>query len=144
MLDLQEKMNRLFVESVEAPYSDSLNDEQNQMVSSFIEHCKQHLGLSDLPELNFSVDRNDAPMTTGVFIPQQNVIYVYIKDRAFCDWIRTLAHELTHYKQHVEGRIPSGLEGRNKELEAEANIASGDIVYEFAHKDDANQIIYEW
>ncbi len=133
----------MFSEDDKSSYPSELNDQQIQLLEKFIEHCKNHLKLSDLPTIVYSTDRNEAPMTTGVFIPDQNIIYVYIKGRAFCDWLRTLAHELTHYKQYVENRIPDNIEGRDLELEAEANVASGDIVYEFAHSDEDHQMIYD-
>lgn len=140
---VQLHLKEMFAANESPKMPSEISDEQTDILNKFIEFCKQHLKITDLPEIHYSVDRNDAPMTTGVFIPDQNVIFVYIKGRAFCDWIRTLAHELTHYKQHVEDRIPPNVEGRDLELEAEANIAAGDIVYNFAHSDPAHEAIYE-
>jgi hypothetical protein len=60
-----------------------------------------------------------------------------------CDYLRTLAHELSHFKQRLDGKIPKNMTGRNQSLENEANIDAGDIIYNFVHQSDDNKIIYE-
>ena len=119
-----------------------INDQHQKYINSLIDYAKSQLKLTELPEIILTDDRNDAPMTTGSYIPEENKLFIYVKNRALCDYLRTIAHELVHVKQHLEDRIPSDLQGRNKELEAEANIAAGDIIYDFAHKDE-NQSIYD-
>ena len=116
---------------------------ERDYLKKFIPFVMEKLEIDDLPDIEYTKDRLDKPMTTGVFIPQENKIMVYVRNRAFVDWLRTLAHELVHYKQHKEDRIPKKLVGRNKQLEDEANSVAADLIYEFVQLDEKHKEIYD-
>ena len=51
-------------------------------------------------------------ITTGFFDPDSNGIRIFVEGRHIKDWLRTLAHELIHWKQQVDGVIAkSGYSG---------------------------------
>lgn len=144
--EYSDKIKNIFSEeeTVDIDIPEFITDEKHDIIKEFIKYTKQHLQLEDLPEISFTEDRSVAPgMTTGAFLPETSQLYIYVNGRALCDYLRTLAHELVHYKQRENGEIPPDLQGRDTELEAEANTVAGDIVYEFAHMNEENQKIYE-
>jgi Zn-dependent peptidase ImmA (M78 family) len=143
---MNKKQKQMIIESLEQEQQHDINNIPNnhkEFVEPFIHFTQEYLQLPSLPKLVFTLDRSIAPMTTGAYLPEENILFIYIKNRALCDYLRTVAHELTHYKQNIEGRIPEDLKGRDEKLEAEANTQAGDIVYNFAQLDDKNLAIYD-
>jgi Zn-dependent peptidase ImmA (M78 family) len=116
---------------------------EKDYLKKFIPFAMEQLEIESLPDIEYTKDRLNKPMTTGVFIPSENKIMVYIRNRAFVDWLRTLAHELVHYKQHVEQRIPEKIVGRNKQLEDEANSTAADLIHGFVQLDEKHKEIYD-
>lgn len=101
---------------------------EETILKQFLKFTKEYLQLDDLPVIHI-LDTRTEGMTYGAFSPDNNELKVYGKNRGLADVMRTCAHELTHYKQKVENRIPKGLNHRDKTLESEANTIAGDIVY---------------
>ena len=68
-------------------------------------------------------------------------IWVYIQNRNLADLLRTLCHELVHYKQFKDGRIKGPEDGKTgSELENEANSQAGIIL---RHYGKMNPAIFE-
>lgn len=42
---------------------------------------------------------------TGYYDPENKVVTIFINNRHIKDWMRSLAHELLHHKQNIEGRL---------------------------------------
>lgn len=143
--EMSDKMKNAFAETpdVSVNIPSYIEEEKHRFIIDLIAHAMNHLKIEEIPEILFVQERGDIPMTTGSYIPEENKLYVLVGGRALADYLRTLAHELTHVKQHLEGRIPEDLKGRNQELEAEANTQAGNIIFEFAHANEENQQIYE-
>ena len=112
---------------------------EHDVLEKFIIFIKLSLELQEIPKIHLLSKRKEG-MTYGAFDPSTNEIYVYAKNRGLADVIRTTAHELTHYKQKIENRIPKNLQLRDHTLESEANTKAGDIVYMFGLE---NPQIYE-
>jgi len=110
-------------------------------LENFSEFCQEQLGLPQLPKIRICGTR-EGGMTTGAFIPSKDEILVYGKDRALVDILRTLGHELTHYRQRLNGQIKST--ERDWDLESEADTEAGKLVYNFAHSSDENMKIYDF
>ena len=77
---------------------------------------------------------------TGYFSPETKEVVVYVSGRAFCDICKSVAHEMTHFKQDLDGRFPENMElGENyaqtnqelRELEKEAYLESNLIYRDF-------------
>lgn len=108
----------------------------------FLNYCLYNLGIDECPKIQIVNDRKNG-MTTGAFDPVTNVLYVLGRNRSLIDILRTIAHELVHYKQQLENQIPDNLDGRDKKLEDEANIFSGDIIYNYVNENKENDMIYD-
>jgi hypothetical protein len=111
---LQEEMNKKQFEDV---------------VKKFLPFAKEFLKLKNLPEIEFiekpSFSKNIAAFGEIV----DNRIIINIRNRHPMDIVRTIAHELVHYKQHNMGRHGSGSAG--SPTENEANKLSGTLVRKF-------------
>lgn len=104
------------------------------MVTHLIELCQEMLELEDLPEINIIEDQpyiqGGNKKSFGVF--DGNTIHVVAKGRHPMDVMRTLAHEITHWKQKQLGMDMDGNDG--SETENEANAFAGVILRKFGER----------
>jgi len=98
------------------------------MVTHLLDLCKTELELDNLPEIHIL----NEPLDSTSFGEFDGRIRVVAKDRHPIDVMRTLAHELTHYKQMSSGMELDGNDG--SETENGANAIAGIIMRKFAHK----------
>jgi hypothetical protein len=116
------------------------SDDARMHSNNFADYCKQNLGLPNLPDIQFVAERV-GQMTTGAFDPSNNKIMVLAGGRALSDVLRTLAHELTHYRQMLQKKIKTTQ--RDWNLEGEADAEAGKMVFTYAHATPDNMAIYE-
>lgn len=90
----------------------------------FLLFCKQELELEKMPEIIWSTDDNvgSNQPSFGAFHNNDQSIRLSIINRHPLDIMRTLAHELCHYKQYTQGKLNqhSGTTGSSEENEANA------------------------
>lgn len=93
-------------------------------IKNFLPIAMNILGIKKLPRISFKLKINpDGQQTSfGQYIPEKNTILVGIDGRHPVDVLRTLAHELVHYKQHRQGKLDkhSGKTGSDEENGANA------------------------
>lgn len=100
------------------------------ILNLFLIFCKKELNIKSLPiiylikDVRFSVKLGAFGETN-----RSNRILIYIKNRQPMDILRTVAHELVHYKQHELGRYGSGMAGSY--TENQANAKAGVIIRNF-------------
>jgi len=131
---LQEKYNQFLAEQKLE------HDKRNHVVGVFITYTCNTLGIENPPKvyLNNSVDFGPKNKTFGHFNVQDDKIVVAASNRNLADILRTVAHELAHFKQKQDGRLnlnnsaQSGATG--SEIENEANAQAGIIMREFGKK----------
>lgn len=100
---------------------------------TFLRLCKDEIGLDVLPKIIWVTDdrlRGSTP-TFGRFMNHDQVIYVDIMNRHPLDVMRTLAHELTHYKQWLDGRLHPGSGETGSEQENQAHAVAGIVMRHF-------------
>ena len=104
----------------------------NGFVKRFAPWVAEQLGI-ELPKIILL----DKPQQTtfGQYVPDEKIIYLVTGGRHPVDVLRTLAHELTHYKQDSEDNLPPGAGNTGTEQENEANANAGIMMRDFA---DAN------
>lgn len=103
------------------------------MVTEFAVWVAKRIGLSKLPEFEFSSTKpTDDFHNTGMYDPATNTLWVYTHKRNTIDIMRTVAHELVHRKQDEEGRIESTYPGHP--LEQESDAAAGYLVKIYGKK----------
>lgn len=113
-------------------------------VDDFLGHAKEHLGLNQLPKVelvnNKMVAQENASF--GGYYPGEKTIRVNIAGRHPVDVLRTLAHELVHYRQDLNGQLDdvemAGETGST--YENEANSEAGIMMRNYGR---AKPSIYE-
>lgn len=130
--------NRLFemmdkVSGMDASMSNEMS-KRDSIVQNFIKFSEQHIGLTDKkPEITLSEEEGVATemRSFGKFTPYDGKILVVAKFRNLADVLRTLAHEMVHFKQLLDGKLDadSGDDGSN--IENEANSVAAVIMRKF-------------
>lgn len=98
-------------------------------VSAFINFAKKELGIDDDIKVALAYERSK-DLTTTAYYSLTGFIKIYVKDRAIMDVCRSIAHELVHHKQNLEGRLndaeKDGQDGTD--IENEANAVAGVLI----------------
>lgn len=102
------------------------------VIKDFLPFAKKELGISKLPAIQVVDQVPGADGTTfGRYDPDSNTVYVVTKGRHPKDALRTLAHELVHYKQDCEDRLHNEAGATGSPEENEANAKAGVIMRNF-------------
>jgi len=116
------------------------NQESLEVIKNFLRFCHKKLNIQDFPHMRLHAVKQPN-MTTGAYHMEDNAIDVLVGDRLLADVLRTIAHELTHRKQHETGVLDTELAKQdpmdemgdlNTVYENEAYEKSGNFVKEFA------------
>jgi hypothetical protein len=105
---------------------DSEDQSSVELVKKFIPWVAKELGLQDLPKIVFLDQPEDT--TFGTYNPNEKTIKLVVGTRHPVDVMRTLAHELVHYKQDSEGRLSDGAGATGTDEENEANAEAGVVM----------------
>ena len=127
------KIRDLIVESKISP----------ELLNQFLRHCSEELGLTSLPKINLLDDKSYSVenKSFGGYSPDDKSIILSTADRHPVDVFRTLAHELTHYKQDLEGMLEDDSAGdTGSPQENQANAMAGIIMRNFGR---ANPNVFE-
>lgn len=106
-------------------------------MEDFLPFVVKELGLDSLPIIKPVKQVKDKEQPTfGKYVNERHILYVGIKNRHIIDVLRTLAHELVHYKQDLENRLYNGAGETGSDIENEANELAGIIMRKFgrAHR----------
>ena len=102
------------------------------MMPAFLPLALKILELDHVPKIKLEkfIDDDEQP-TFGKFVQDDNMIYIGLENRHPIDILRTLAHEMVHYKQNVDNKLnpESGRTGSPEENEA--HQIAGIIMREF-------------
>ena len=102
-------------------------DDASKIIGTFLKFAKQHLELEELPEINLITNpKYSIKMHSfGGYSPDNKSINIMVSNRHIQDVLRTLAHELVHYRQDLNGQLKpdSGKDGSPEENEANSNAA---------------------
>jgi hypothetical protein len=101
-------------------------------LQDFLPFVMKMLKLNKLPRISVhkTIETGDQP-SFGGYNPDDGTIQLALKDRHPADILRTLAHELVHFKQDLNGTLNdnSGMTGSNEENQA--NSQAGIIMRHF-------------
>lgn len=135
-----------------------LKEQYDVLVKSLLPYAQKKLGFNKPPRINFIEDEQNSknPLgKTAFYSPQDKEITIFISNRHPKDILRSVAHELVHYKQDCDGRLTNNLKQdlhdanytqNNEELrkfEEEAYL-NGNMVFrdwEDNYKNGSKQII---
>ena len=102
------------------------------MLPAFLPLALEILELSHIPKIKLEkfID-DDVQPTFGKFVNDENMIYLGIANRHPVDILRTLAHEMVHYKQNTEHELDGESGKTGSPQENQAHEIAGIIMREF-------------
>ena len=101
---------------------------------SFVDFTCAHLGIDDKPTIKYKEDRKEGQPSFAAYSPHSKEVYVSTKNRHPMDIFRSVAHELVHHKQNLDGRLGKNIakEGATgSKIENEANSEAGKVMRYF-------------
>lgn len=109
---------------------------------NFLKLCMEELNLTTLPKIEWvsGGKLHKERHSFGSFKNEPQVVYVEISNRHPIDIMRTLAHELVHYRQWLDGRMEPDSGDTGSDIENEAHAVTGVIMRKF---DDAYPKAFE-
>ena len=114
----------MFNESKQPTLIDALRD--------FLPIAIAHLELDHIPKIKLVKSLDDT--TFGRYVDNEKVIYAVVANRNPVDILRTIAHEMVHYKQGQDEQLHSDSGETGSDIENEANAEGGVIMREFNEK----------
>lgn len=100
-------------------------------ITNFLDFCKKELDLNDIPPIE-TIDEpcisGEGKNSFGMFDGKN--IKVITQNRHPMDVMRTIAHELVHWKQSIRGDVLDGSDG--SDTENTANAIAGIIMRKFS------------
>ena len=111
--------------------------ERENLINIFIQYVLDFLKITDeKPNIVMSHDKKEAAnmKSFGKYVPANDEIRVVVSNRNLADILRTLAHEMVHFKQRIENKITYDSNKDGSEVENEANALAAVIMREFGKK----------
>ena len=101
----------------------------NTIIREVLPIIKHELKISKLPKIRLVNQINDQDQPTfGRYQDDSNTLEVVKQNRHPVDILRTLAHELVHYKQDIQNRLMPRSGDTGSDIEDEANAMAGVIM----------------
>ena len=109
-------------------------------IRRFITLATKELQLDELPKIHIVKEVPGASGTTfGRYDPETQIIYLVAHGRHPRDVVRTLGHELVHYKQDIEDRLNPNSGETGSDEENEANALAGVLMRKYNGYDPMNE-----
>lgn len=92
-----------------------------EMFKKFLPLAMEVLGVDHLPKMRFEPEIHTGEQPSfGMYVNGENTLYVALKNRHPVDILRTVAHELVHFRQDIRGELndQSGVTGSPEENQA--------------------------
>lgn len=104
-------------------------------ITNFINFTKKYLGIDDDIKVELAYERTP-DLKTYAYYQLGTKIKVYVNNRNTGDIMRSIAHELQHHKQYLDGRLnnPSEQGKDGTDIENEANSVAGIILRIYGKK----------
>ena len=118
-------------------------EKKNEIIGDFVKFASDELDLGDeAPKVTISYDDKEAEnmKSFGLYKPNDSDIRVVAINRNLADVLRTLAHEMVHFKQNKDGRLDANSNKTGSDIENEANAQAGVLMRNFGMQ---NPIIFE-
>lgn len=103
-----------------------------RVMADFVNFAKKYLGITDDVKVLLSFVRTP-DLKTFAYYNLDGIIKVYVKGRAILDVCRSIAHELVHHKQNLNGTLKNAtVDGQDgSAIENEANAVAGIIMRQY-------------
>jgi Zn-dependent peptidase ImmA (M78 family) len=105
-------------------------------IQEFLPHVQRELKLHELPKIELCrrLPGDSTQSSFGMYKTDENCIYLVAVDRNPVDILRTLAHELTHYKQDQQGLLDQDSGHTGSRAENDANAQAGIIMRNYGKR----------
>jgi len=102
------------------------------MFKKFLPLAMQILEINRLPKMNFEseIDSGGQP-SFGMYVNDEKTLHVAILNRHPVDILRTVAHELVHYKQDISNKLNDNSGETGSPEENQAHEIAGVIMRHF-------------
>ena len=109
------------------------NNQMFDLFAKFLPLAMKDLGLTTLPKIipELHIESHDGQATFGRFVNDELAIHLALTNRHPVDILRTLAHELVHFKQLTMGKINDASGETGSPEENQANTIAGIIMRHF-------------
>lgn len=102
------------------------------MFQKFLPIAMENIGLTSLPEMKFETTISDVDQPTfGKYVNGSHVLHVALMNRHPNDILRTVAHELVHYKQDTDNELHDGSGETGSPHENQAHAVAGVVMRHF-------------
>ena len=137
LFEMMERVNGIRLNEETLPV-----ENKEALINEFVNYVDEKLGFQNMPNVTVSYDENEARdmKSFGKYTPSNGELRVVAAKRNLADVLRTLAHELVHYKQNEDGKLQPGSGDDGTEQENEANAVAGVLMREFGK---LNPVIFE-
>jgi len=122
----------------------NLDAEKINLLSEFCSFCAEQLPIEGDFKIHVVSNRkNHGIVTTAAYLVGENCCYIYSKDRALPDVMRSIAHEMTHMMQDQMGLINGPIKDAGGFHEDQANARAGELLKRFIVANKERKVIYE-
>jgi hypothetical protein len=119
-----------------SPISGKINEDVSNIdvlkrsIRKFLPVALKVLEIKSLPKIKFKmkIETDGVQSSFGQYMPEENTILVGIDSRHPVDVLRTLAHELVHYKQHLNKELDNESGDTGSKEENDANSTAGIVM----------------
>jgi hypothetical protein len=103
-----------------------------EMFKKFLPLAMEVLEVDSLPKMRFAPDLNTGDQPSfGMYSPDDNMLAVALANRHPVDILRTVAHELVHFKQNMNGELKPDSGETGSPHENQAHEIAGVIMRHF-------------
>jgi hypothetical protein len=105
------------------------------MLDSFVSFASEKLGIESFPNIVLQNNILGQQPSFASYNPQNNTCTIFTKNRHPLDIFRSLAHEMIHHSQNLNGKLGFDIEkegATGSDIENEANSKAGEIMRLFA------------
>ena len=103
-----------------------------EMFKKFLPLAMEVLEVDSLPKMQFVAELNTGEQPSfGMYVPDENMLAVALVNRHPVDILRTVAHELVHYKQNMNGELTPNSGETGSPHENQAHEIAGVIMRNF-------------
>lgn len=120
------------------------NPSKIKLTADFCLFCADHLPIENNFKIYVVAERKKHNITTtAAYIIGENCCYIYGKNRAHADVLRSIAHEMTHMMQDELGLIKGKIRDAGGFHEDQANSRAGELLKKFVKENKKRKVIYE-
>jgi Zn-dependent peptidase ImmA (M78 family) len=113
----------------------TLSDHEDQL-RDFVKWTCDKLKIKKMPRLEFQDSKESGDQKkTAHFDMQDGMIWIYTGNRNLADIMRSVAHELTHYKQDEKGQVSSDQSYPGSPIEQQADAVAGYLMKLYLDKE---------